>query len=305
MRVLEGPHLNWGPGPPAAVTVGVLDGVHLGHRSLLRYLVADGLVPTVATFEPHPIEVLVPGEQPRLITTLGERLEILDGLGVEQVAVLDLARIRELSPEAFVGQVLVQRLNARRIVAGVDFQFGKNRAGTVALLKSLGSELGYQADVLDLVIDEGVVSSSRIRGLIESGAVGEAADLLGSRYRMTNTVVSGDKRGGEIGFPTANLEPPARKVIPGDGVYAARAEVGGVEHAAAVNVGVRPTFLEDGVRLVEAHLLDFDSDIYGEELRLEFVARIRDEVAFETVDALADQITRDVAETRAILSREQ
>ena len=302
MRVLEGPHEDWAPGPAAAVTVGVLDGVHLGHRYLLGHLVADGLVPTVATFEPHPIEVLVPGEQPRLITTVGERIQILEGLGVQQVAVLDLSRIRELSPEEFVGEVLVRHLNAKRIVAGVDFQFGKNRTGTVALLKTLGGELGYEADVLDLVIDEGVVSSSRIRGLIESGAVEEAAGLLGSGYLVTNEVVAGDGRGRDLGMPTANLEPPPRKVIPGNGVYAALAEVGGAGHAAAVNVGVRPTFDGPGHRLIEAHLLDFEGDIYGEDLTLEFVARLRDEIRFDSIDELVAQMHRDVAETRARLA---
>lgn len=286
---------------PAAVTVGVLDGVHLGHRSLLRRLVVDGLVPTVATFEPHPVEVLVPGEEPRLITTLDERLEILDGLGVEQVAVLDLTRIRELSPEAFVKKVLVEKLNAKRMVAGVDFQFGKNRTGTVAALKALGDEHGFVTEILDLVIDEGVVSSSRIRGLIELGAVEEAAEMLGSNYRMTNAVVSGDRRGRDLGLPTANLEPPPRKVIPADGVYAAYAYVRGSVHPAAVNVGVRPTIELDGPRLVEAHVLDFDDDIYGEVVRVDFVDRLRDELKFDSVDAMVAQMRLDVEETRELL----
>ena len=302
MRILDGPYSDWEPGPPAAVTVGVLDGVHLGHRSLLRHLVADGLIPTVATFEPHPIEVLVPGEVPRLITTLEERLEILEELGVQQVAVLDLGLIRELSPEEFVERILVQRLNTKRIVAGVDFQFGKNRTGTVALLMWLGDEYGYEPEILDLVIEDGVVSSSRIRGLIESGAVGEAAGLLGGWYRMTNTVDEGDGRGRKIGFPTANLAPPDRKVIPGDGVYAARAHVQGSVRAAAVNVGVRPTFESGGPRLVEAHLLDFDEDIYGEEIRVDFVERLRDELKFDSIDELVAQMHRDVEQTRERVS---
>jgi len=301
VRILDGSYSDWEPGPPAAVTVGVLDGVHLGHRSLLRHLVADGLVPTVATFEPHPIEVLVPGEEPRLITTLSERLEILEELGVEQVAVLDLARIRELSPVEFVERILVERLNCQKIVAGVDFQFGKNRTGTVALLKSLGDQYGYACEILDLVIEDGVVSSSRIRGLIESGAVSEAAEMLGSWYRMTNTVVEGDKRGRKIGFPTANLEPPPRKVIPADGVYAAFAHVAGRLHVAAVNVGVRPTFDTDGKRLIEAHILDFDADIYGEEIRVDFVERLRNELKFDSIDELVAQMHRDVAKTRQLL----
>lgn len=301
MKVIDGPWMDWSPvAGPAAITVGVLDGVHRGHRTLLERLTTDGLVPTVMTFEPHPVEVLSPGVPPRLITTIDERIELLDSVGVSVVAVLDLAEIRDLAPEEFVSEVLVGRLGAKRIVAGVDFQFGKNRTGSIAMLSSQADELGFVVDVVDLVVSNGTVSSSRIRGLIESQRVAEAAELLGTRYRLTSRVVAGDKRGRAIGFPTANLVPPQRKVIPGDGVYAAYARVGGKVHRAAVNVGVRPTF-GGGDRLIEAYLIDFDGDLYGEQLTVEFVENLRDELRFESTDELVARMDHDIVETRAIL----
>lgn len=283
------------------MTVGVLDGVHLGHRRLVAEVVADGLAPTVVTFDPHPIETLVPGTNPRLITDLAERIDLLASIGIERVAVLDLAEIRELSPETFVSEILVGKLAARRVVTGVDFQFGKNRTGNVALLASLSDRMGFTLDVIDLVISNGTVSSSRIRGLIETQRVAEAAELLGSRYRMTNTVIDGDKRGREIGFPTANLNPPDRKVIPGDGVYAALAVVDGEVHPAAVNVGVRPTF-GGGSRVIEAYLLDYENDLYDKRMTLEFVDCIRDELRFDSIDDLITRMKEDVRQTRSILA---
>ncbi len=283
------------------MTVGVLDGVHLGHRRLVAEVVADGLAPTVVTFDPHPIETLVPGTNPRLITDLAERIDLLASIGIERVAVLDLAEIRELSPETFVSEILVGKLAARRVVTGVDFQFGKNRTGNVALLASLSDRMGFTLDVIDLVISNGTVSSSRIRGLIETQRVAEAAELLGSRYRMTNTVIDGDKRGREIGFPTANLNPPDRKVIPGDGVYAALAVVDGEVHPAAVNVGVRPTF-GGGSRVIEAYLLDYENDLYDKRMTLEFVDCIRDELRFDSIDDLIARMKEDVRQTRSILA---
>ncbi len=302
MRVLDGSHNEWPVGPPSSVTVGVLDGVHTGHRKLVSRLRVGPLVPTVATFEPHPVEVLGHDSRPRLITSLDERIELLEALDVQQVAVLDLREIRDLSPQQFVEEILVGKLAAKKIVAGIDFQFGKDRAGSVALLNSVGPALGFHVDVMELVVDEGVVSSSRIRGLIEAGDVSGAADLLGSRFRLSNVVVPGDERGREIGYPTANLAPPPRKVIPADGVYAAYAELEGSRYPAAVNVGVRPTFDDGGSRLIEAYLLDFSGDLYGKSLTLEFVSRIRDELKFDSVDELVTAIAGDVEDVRARLS---
>jgi riboflavin kinase/FMN adenylyltransferase len=304
MRVLTGSWATWEPQTePTAVTVGVFDGVHLGHRALIDRLRATGFVPTVLTFDPHPGEVLSPGSHPRLITKIDERLELFDGAGVELVGVLDLAEIRHLQPGEFVSQVLEERLKMAAMVMGTDFHFGKNRSGDVAFLRRSGDQSGFKVDVVELQSVDGVVSSSGIRALLDVGDVRTASVLLGSRYRMSNVVVHGDKRGREIGFPTANLQPPDRKVIPGIGVYAAFASIRGLRHQAAVNVGVRPTF-GDGELVVEAYLLDFNDDCYGETMTLEFVERLRPELKFAGVSDLVVQMTADVVMVRGILAEE-
>jgi riboflavin kinase/FMN adenylyltransferase len=301
MIVLDGPWESWeATGDPAAITIGVLDGVHLGHRALIGML-DPMLTRTVLTFEPHPIEVLRPGTVPRLLTTIDERIELLAASGVDVAGVLDLAKIKDQSPDTFVREVLIDKLAVRQLVVGSDFRFGKDRAGDVRLLESMGSEIGCEVVVIDLVTDESEpVSSSRIRALIEQGDVATAATLMGSRFTLTNHVVPGDERGAELGFPTANLAPPARKVIPATGIYACFARVGGVTHPAAVNVGHRPTF-GGGALLIEAHILDFDRSIYGESLTLEFVEFLRGELKFDTVDTLVANIREDVARTRSVL----
>jgi riboflavin kinase/FMN adenylyltransferase len=304
MRVLSGSWATWeAQSDPTAVTVGVFDGVHLGHRSVIERLRATDYVPTVLTFDPHPAEVLSPGSHPRLITTIDERLELLEAAGVELVGVLDLAEIRHLQPGEFVSQVLEQRLAMAAMVMGTDFHFGKDRSGDVAFLRSAGDRSGFKVDVVELQRVGGVVSSSGIRAMLEAGEVGPAAVLLGARYRMSNVVVHGDKRGREIGFPTANLEPPDRKVIPGQGVYAGVASLRGRRHQAAVNVGVRPTF-GGGELVVEAYLLDFTDDCYGETMTLEFVERLRPELKFAGVPELVVQMTADVVMIRNILGAE-
>ncbi|MFP3882166.1 MAG: bifunctional riboflavin kinase/FAD synthetase [Actinomycetota bacterium] len=301
MRVLRGPWLGWPRVEGrSSLTIGVLDGVHKGHRALLSRL-DPTMVPTVLTFEPHPVEVLQPGTPPRLITTIDERIELLDAAGVERVGVLDLAEIKELPPEEFVQSVLLERLDTGHLVVGDDFRFGRDRSGDVELLKTLGTRLGFNTVSIEL-IDEGeeAVSSSRIRRLIEAGRVSQAAHLLGSLFRITNTVVDGDKRGSDIGFPTANLRPPDRKVIPATGIYACFVLVGDRRYDAAVSVGVRPTF-GGGELLIEAFILDFEGNLYGEQITVEFVEYTRPELAFDGVDELVDQMNEDVSRVRAIL----
>jgi riboflavin kinase/FMN adenylyltransferase len=301
MKVLRGPLDSWEPQTvPTAVTVGVFDGVHLGHRTLIDRLQVSGYLPSVLTFDPHPGEVLSPGSHPRLITTIEERLDLFAGAGVELVAVVDLAEIRHLRPEEFVSQVLEQRLAMAAMVMGTDFHFGKDRAGDVGFLRHAGALQGFKVDVVELKTVDGVVSSSGIRALIEVGEMRVAAALLGSRYRLSNVVVDGDKRGREIGFPTANLEPPARKVIPGHAVYAAFAWLRGERHHAAVNVGLRPTFGQSDL-VVEAHLLDFNDDCYGETMTLEFLERLRPELKFGEVSELVEQMSADIEIARALL----
>ena len=302
MRVLDGSWRDWAPsGAPTSLTIGVLDGVHRGHQVLLARLRED-MTRTVLTFDPHHAEVLHPGSHPRLITTVEERIAIFGSLGVEQVGILDLHEIKELSPEAFVTELLIGRLAMGHLVVGEDFRFGHQREGDVALLRELGQSLGFEVESIGLVRDgEGKLSSSRIRMLIEEGRIEEAAESMGRRYRLTGTVVTGDHRGRDLGFPTANLAPPERKVIPGPGVYAGFVLLGEEVHQAAINVGTRPTFGE-GELIVEAYLLDFDGDLYGEELGVEFVRYLRPELAFDSIDQLVGTMKDDVEETRRILA---
>lgn len=303
MNLLQGPLASW---PrlegPNAVTIGVFDGVHLGHRAILDRLRSAKLPTTVLTFDPHPAEVLTPGTNPRLLTTIDERVELLEKEGISTVGILDLSGIRHLDPEQFVMEVLIETLGVGCLVIGSDFHFGKDRAGNAAYLSRAGEQHGFDVDVVDLVADssEEVVTSSRIRGLVESGEVSEASLLLGSRFRISNVVVDGEKRGRALGYPTANLRPPARKVIPGHGIYAALALLEGSAHPAAVNVGVRPTFGASEL-LIEAYLLDFEGDLYGSWLTVEFVERLRPELDFPNAEALVEQINDDVARVRRIL----
>lgn len=300
MKVLTGPQSGWEAGQASSVTIGVFDGVHRGHRALIARLRSD-LVKTVLTFEPHPVEILRPGTPPRLITTVDERVELLERAGVTQVGILDLAEIKDLDPDEFVEVVLLARLELRHLVLGPDFRFGRDRSGDVALLRHLGKQHGFEVETIEVISDkEGPISSSRIRRLIEAGRVAEAASDLGSRFRVTAPVIPGDKRGAAIGYPTANMAPPHRKVIPAPGVYAAFAHVRGGTERAAVNVGYRPTF-GGGDLLIEAFIIDFDENIYGEELTVEFVERLRDELAFSNVDDLIDKMADDVSQTERIL----
>ena len=237
MIIHDEPLSDWKPrDTPAAVTIGVLDGVHGGHRALIDRL-DDGLVPTVLTFDPHPVEVLRPGTPPRLITTIDERIRLFESVGVEQVGVLDLNEIRDLEPAAFVIDVLVEKLNVARVVVGPDFRFGKDRGGNSDLLAEMAPDLGFEVVEIEFVGDhDAVMASSRIRELIEAGDVAGAAEALQSRFTVTNEVIAGDRRGREIGFPTANITPPDRKVVPGIGVYAAFIRIGSEIRQAAVNV---------------------------------------------------------------------
>lgn len=300
MKVLHTSWSRWRANPGASVTIGVFDGVHRGHRALIDRLSSSN-EKTVLTFDPHPVEILRPGTPPRLITTIDERLALLDGAGVGQTGVLDLREIKDLEPKVFVEEVLVERLGMRQLVIGPDFRFGKDRAGDVDLLRRMGRSHGYDVEVIDLISDDvGPVSSSRIRALIEEGRPAEAAEYLTTRFTVTGPVIHGDKRGAGIGYPTANMRPPERKVVPATGVYAAFAHLGAVSHPAAVSVGVRPTF-GGGELLIEAYIIDFDQEIYGEQLGVEFVEYLRPELDFDDVASLISQMDDDVARTRGLL----
>lgn len=305
--LLTGDPLGWDVAGETSVTIGVFDGVHLGHRAVMTRMVegarARGLLPVALTFDPHPLEFVDPEHAPRLLTTVDERADLLGRCGVEIVGVLPFLQIRDMAPRVFVEEVLAVRLRARQVAVGENFRFGRDREGDTGTLRALGELHGFEVSIVDLFgsFDGEVVSSTRIRALVEEGAVEHAADLLGRPFSLTGPVIHGDARGRSIGFPTANLHVPERMAVPAHGVYAAWVVSGPSEHGAVVNVGVRPTFGED-VLTVEAHLLDFEGDLYGEELTVRFLRRLREERRFAGVDELTSQIARDVEDARRILT---
>jgi riboflavin kinase / FMN adenylyltransferase len=287
---------------PSAVALGVFDGVHIGHRAILGTAVTHGReagMPAVAcTFDPHPMEVLQPGRAPLAITTLDERLALIEGCGLDAAVVLPFTQeLAAMEPEAFVKDVLVARLGARAIVVGFNHRFGRGARGDVGMLRSLGEQLGFRTHVAEPLMVEGVaVSSTEIRAALQRGDLEAAARLLGRPYTLLGSIGHGAGRGRTLGFPTANLL-PARPVLVAPGVYACMAEVAGQKERAVVNVGVRPTF-EETTLAVEAYLLDFVGDIYGQTMILTFVSRIREERRFPSVDALKAQIHADADEAR-------
>jgi riboflavin kinase / FMN adenylyltransferase len=279
---------------PRRVAVGTFDGVHLGHREVIRG--AD----TVVTFDPHPAAVVAPGGAPRLLTTLKRKTELIAELGVDELVVIPFdAEFASRSAQSFIDDVLVGALRAEHVSVGENFRFGHKAAGDQTLLRA---DDRFQTRVTALLeVDGEVVSSSHIRGLVLGGAVEYADTLLGSPFTVSGEVVQGDQRGRTLGFPTANLVPQDGYVVPGHGVYACRAHTAdGVVHVAATNVGVRPMFVTGRGELIEAFLVDFDGDLYGSQLRVEFLKRLRGEKRFESVEALIEQMGRDVEETRAI-----
>jgi riboflavin kinase/FMN adenylyltransferase len=278
---------------PRDLAVGEFDGVHLGHREVIRG--AD----TVLTFEPHPRTVVAPDSAPKLLTSLEIKADLIAGLGVEELVVIPFdGSFAAQSAQEFIDHVLVDQLGAERVSVGENFRFGHRARGDAALLRE---QRAFETRVVELVELEGeIISSTHIRGLVSVGDVAAAARFLGAPFHMRGPVAHGDKRGRSLGYPTANLVPDPRLVVPDHGIYACRAEIDGESHVAAVNVGVRPTFKTGRGLLVEAFLLDFEADIYGRELRLDFLERLRGERRFESVDALIEQMGADVQETRRI-----
>ena len=293
----------------SVVTTGTFDGVHRGHQAIVRYLVDRardiGGVPTVVTFDPHPREVIL-GHTIPLLTTLGERADALEALGVERFVVVPFSRdLSLLEPEDYVADVLAGRVGMREIVVGYDHRFGRKARGDRALLERLGADLGFSVDVIPEQVDGDVtVSSTEVRRLLADGRAQRAAELLGRPYRLSGTVVRGDGRGRTIGVPTANVRPgDARKLIPGRGVYAVRAVLDdGAAADGMMNVGHRPTFETDGRSTVEVHLFDWSGDLYGRQVAVDVVARLRDERRFDGVEALVAQLGRDAADARRRLA---
>ena len=315
MEVVD--NLSCCPHPPSGtvVTIGAYDGVHLGHRKLIERVreLADarGCASAVVTFDRHPAQVVRPDSAPRLITDLPTKLARLAETGLDYAVVVHFDAERAHEPaEDFVRTVLVGCLTAKVIVVGHDFHFGHNRGGNVDLLRRMGPELGFEVLGIELFDDqagEGPVSSTRIRTLLAAGAVDAAAALLGRPHRLTGPVIHGDKRGRELGFPTANVAVGGEFCLPADGIYAGwliRAD--GARLPAAVSLGRRPTFYADATAsLLECHVLDFDGDLYDEEVGVEFVARLRPELRFDGPDALerlVAQMHTDVNDARRLLA---
>jgi riboflavin kinase / FMN adenylyltransferase len=292
----------------STVTVGSFDGVHLGHEAVLREIArraeAAGRASVLVTFEPHPLEVVNPQAAPPLLTTDVERREILAQLPLDYVLFLRFdRRLASLTPEEFVEQVLIERCHVRELVIGHDHGFGRGRSGDVETLRRLGAERGFDVDVVEVVdVGEQHVSSSRIRRAVAGGDLTTAARMLGRPYQVSGRVGQGERRGRLLGIPTINLtDVPPQKLLPPDGVYAVRVEWRGGRAGGMMNQGPRPTF-GDGRRILEAHLLDFDGDLYGEWVRIEWVERLRDIERFGSVEALQQQLERDRTRARAVLA---
>jgi riboflavin kinase/FMN adenylyltransferase len=295
---------GWGR---AVVTIGVFDGVHKGHQQIIGHTVKRagelGVQSVVVTFDPHPSEVVRPGSHPAVLTEAPRKAELIEGLGVDVLCVIPFtADFSRLSAEAFVHDVLVEQLHATLIVVGENFRFGHKAAGDVPLLQRLGRTFGFGVEGAALVADDGTVfSSTYIRACVSAGDVAAAARALGRAHRLDGVVVRGDQRGRELGFPTANLLSSAHAAVPADGVYAAWMVRDRDEpRMAAVSIGTNPTFSGPD-RRVEAYVLDFDGDLYGERVSLDFVAHLREQRTYDGIAPLVAQINDDVAQTRSIL----
>jgi len=277
---------------PRKVAVGTFDGVHLGHREVIRGN------DTVLTFDPHPLTVIAPQALPKLLDSPAIKRDLIAGMGVDELVTIPFDReFASKSAEEFVEAVLIGKLGATHVSVGENFRYGKAAKGDPDLLRSRAE---FETRVVPLVeVENETVSSTHIRGLVAAGDVERAARFLGAPFMLEGEVVSGDRRGRELGFPTANIVPSAQLAHPGHGVYAAWAH----GQMAAVNVGVRPTFDTGRGLLVEAHLLDFDDDLYGETLRIAFARRLRGERRFESAEALVAQMQRDVEDARNVLLR--
>jgi riboflavin kinase / FMN adenylyltransferase len=315
MQVLHDAEACPSPSQGTVVTIGAYDGVHRGHQAVIghvRRLAGDrGLATAVVTFDRHPAAVVRPESAPNLLTDLDQKLELLAATGVDYTLVLHFDEIRSKEPaEDFVNEVLAGCFNARAVVVGEDFHFGHQRRGNVALLSDMGAKLGFDVIGIDLVGLDGRpapdterVSSTAIRAALRDGHLDDATRMLGREHEVRGVVVGGDERARDLGYPTANLAVPEEICLPADGIYAGwYLGADGERHAAAMSLGRRPTFYDHADQsLLEAHLLDFDGDLYGQPARVQFVARLREELKFDSVDDLIAQMGRDVARARTLL----
>jgi riboflavin kinase/FMN adenylyltransferase len=289
------------------LTIGAFDGVHRGHQALIGHVVeqahATDRLAALITFHPHPAVVLAPDRAPRYLTTPGEKVALLERLGVDLVVLLPFDEKVAATPAREFMALVSRHLRLCELWIGADFALGRNREGDVPRLRELGLELGYQVNVIEMELGTaGQISSSQIRQLLRQGLVQEAADLLGRYPSLSGEVVVGVRRGHTLGFPTANLEVRPERAVPADGVYAVFTLLGSERYPAVANVGIRPSF-DNGQRTVEIHLFDFDQDLYGCDLVVEFVVQLRDERRFDDIDDLIEQIGRDGQAARRILGQ--
>jgi len=298
------------PAGRRSLALGSFDGVHLGHRRVIESTMAaareQGLTSTVVTFHPHPMAVLRPELSPHELSTLHRRTQLVSEIGPDELVVLRFTpEFSQIDAERFAAEILAERLGARRVNVGANFRYGHRAQGTVSTLTEAGQRLGFVVAVAPLLELHGApVSSSRIRALIGEGDVAGAGLLLGRPAWLEGTVVRGDGRGRDLGFPTANLEPAPRSAMPARGIYAGRAHLESGSYVAAISVGYNPTFTNSrNLIRVEAHLLDFGRDIYGRHLLLEFNDRLRDEQRFGSVEDLIAQLHQDVHRTRELVRR--
>lgn len=300
------------PGEAAVITIGAYDGIHLGHQAVISEVIAQaearGARSAVVTFDRHPADIVRPESAPKLITDHDQRLEMFERMGLDVAVVLPFDEAQSQEPAlSFIERVLVRCLGTELIVVGVDFHFGRNREGNVALLREVGATYGFEVAPLVLVPrHDGIsepVSSTAIRRALAGGNVELAAAMLGRPFEARGVVVQGDQRGRLLGFPTANVEVPNRVCLPADGVYAGWFErPSGDVHPCAINLGRRPTFYEHAdSSLLEAHLIDFQGDLYGERAKVRFAHFLRSERKFDGIDALVTQLKNDVENARALL----
>ena len=299
---------NAAPDKETALTLGVFDGVHLGHCHLLKRLVqltSPPLIPLVLTFSNHPITVLRPGTSVGHLTTLDQKTELLKAQGVEAVVSLEFTKVlSQVSARDFIS-VLFDTLGMRGLVVGPDTALGRNREGDLDFLKKSGDEMGFWVETAEPFALDGMPIKSRIiRSNLTQGDVAASAKMLGRKYSLTGEVIPGNRQGRELGFPTANLKLDDRSLLPGDGIYATWAVIEGVRYPSATSIGIRPTFnLTE--RVTEVHLIDFDQEIYGTQVCVEFVSKLRDQEKFSGLDELIGKINQDVANSRTILDQDK
>lgn len=308
MNILRDGELQAFKAKASVVTVGVFDGLHRGHQAVIGQVIAhakkNDALSTVVTFDPSPAMVLAPTRAPRLLATLDQRLEGIEALGVDQVRVLTFdATLAKESARHFIERVLVGELRTKGVVVGEDFHFGHNREGTVATLSEVGAQLGFSVWPAPLYGEGERWSSTSVRAALARGDLAAARGILGRPFTLRGSVIHGDERGEELGYPTANLGLAVHQQLPEEGVYAGATMRDEKWWPAAISVGTRPQFYEHGELVVEVHVLDFEGDLYDSSLDVVFLARLRAQTTFSNVDELTAQIELDVVETRQIVEK--